>query len=145
MLSIHPSSSVHQLKCGCISIHFVFTFSYSWDRQFLCSSGLIIYGRDGGLVCARTRPSLFIWMLLPTCHPQSHLCSRGQGSPDAIWPFFFSWLSLPTQSIQFLSPLSLLAVSSKSQEFGWIFTVFWSSRPHMFLVSQNFRSLTHLT
>lgn len=40
----------------------VFTSSYSWDRQFLCSSGLIIYGKQRvGSVPVLVCHSLYAW------------------------------------------------------------------------------------
>ncbi len=74
----HPSISSNSNAAASHSIACLLPVIHETDRSSV-HQGLIIYGRDGGWVCARTRPSLFIWMAWPTCHPHCHLCSPGQG------------------------------------------------------------------
>lgn len=90
-LSISPPT---QTQLQFISFHCVFTSSYSWDRQLLCSSGLIIYGREGvGSVPALVCHSLYGCGDLHVIST-ANLCCWGQGSPDAVWPLFYKQDSL---------------------------------------------------
>lgn len=118
-------------------------FMRQTDPPFIRPDNL--WKRRGLGLCPYSSVTLYMDGVTYMSSPQPPLLSRSGGVQTISDLFFTTWLSSPTQSVQFLPPMSHLAVSSKSQEVSWIFTVFWSSRPHMVLVSQDFRSLIHLT